>query len=169
MVRLGSHSQTSAWMRTVVRRYMRSSGPGGESSCGHIITTALPINADPGNGVAMKIWECYDNLPAQQWIYNNSTDRTIRLANTSEPVSMSTCPKLTVTLQIYVSIYLMVIWQMVIVFRPGNVTLETIIRSGSRRRTGRSKWYLRSLINSIYYLAYQLHAPELEGGRLHRD
>lgn len=31
-------------------------------SCTHLFQA-------PGNGVGMKIWQCYDNLPAQQWYY----------------------------------------------------------------------------------------------------
>ncbi|EAU89191.1 G-X-X-X-Q-X-W domain-containing protein [Coprinopsis cinerea okayama7 len=29
----------------------------------------LDAGSTPGNGVPMKIWQCYDNLPAQQWFY----------------------------------------------------------------------------------------------------
>ncbi|TFK22289.1 hypothetical protein FA15DRAFT_695809 [Coprinopsis marcescibilis] len=35
------------------------------------------------NGAGVKMWECVDALPAQHWIYSNTTDRTIRLANTN--------------------------------------------------------------------------------------
>jgi Ricin-type beta-trefoil lectin domain-like len=34
----------------------------------------------PADGVKMKIWQCYDNLPAQQWDY--SIFNRITLANT---------------------------------------------------------------------------------------
>lgn len=36
---------------------------------------------DPGNGVQMKIWQCYDQLPAQRWIV--TSDNRIVLAGTS--------------------------------------------------------------------------------------
>lgn len=26
-------------------------------------------DVDPGNAVGMKIWQCYENLPAQEWYY----------------------------------------------------------------------------------------------------
>ncbi|KDR84331.1 hypothetical protein GALMADRAFT_111607 [Galerina marginata CBS 339.88] len=29
----------------------------------------LDAGSTPGNAVGMKIWQCYDNLPAQQWYY----------------------------------------------------------------------------------------------------
>ncbi|RXW19505.1 hypothetical protein EST38_g6362 [Candolleomyces aberdarensis] len=29
----------------------------------------LDASSTPGNGVGIKIWQCYDNLPAQQWYY----------------------------------------------------------------------------------------------------
>ena len=44
-------------------------------SCLQDLTTA----PDPANGVQLKIWQCYDNLPAQQWYY--TTDNRIALAN----------------------------------------------------------------------------------------
>ena len=31
----------------------------------------------PANGVAMKIWQCYDNLAAQQWVYGNDNKITL--------------------------------------------------------------------------------------------
>jgi len=31
----------------------------------------LDAGSTPGNGVGMKIWECYDGLPAQQWYYTD--------------------------------------------------------------------------------------------------
>lgn len=33
----------------------------------------------PGNGAKMKIWQCYDNLPAQQWFYTG--DNRVALTN----------------------------------------------------------------------------------------
>jgi len=27
----------------------------------------------PANGVALKIWQCYDNLPAQQWYFTDDS------------------------------------------------------------------------------------------------
>ncbi|KAF9488539.1 ricin B lectin [Pleurotus eryngii] len=29
----------------------------------------LDAGSQPGNGVGMKIWKCFDNLPAQDWFY----------------------------------------------------------------------------------------------------
>jgi len=37
----------------------------------------LDAGSTPGNGVGMKIWQCYDNLPAQEWFY--TADRRIAL------------------------------------------------------------------------------------------
>ena len=34
-------------------------------------------NPAPGNGVGLKIWQCYDNLAAQQWFYTD--DNRIKL------------------------------------------------------------------------------------------
>ncbi len=34
---------------------------------------------DPANGVQLKIWQCYDNLPGQQWYYR--ADNRIALEN----------------------------------------------------------------------------------------
>ncbi|TEB31150.1 hypothetical protein FA13DRAFT_1754899 [Coprinellus micaceus] len=31
----------------------------------------LDAGANPASGVGMKIWQCYDNLPAQQWYYTD--------------------------------------------------------------------------------------------------
>ena len=36
------------------------------------------VSLDPGSGILMKIWECYDNLPAQAWYYTD--DERIALA-----------------------------------------------------------------------------------------
>lgn len=41
--------------------------------CG-LLTSLL----DPANGIGLKIWQCYDNLRAQQWNYERYSDR-IRL------------------------------------------------------------------------------------------
>ncbi|KAL0947113.1 hypothetical protein HGRIS_013248 [Hohenbuehelia grisea] len=37
----------------------------------------LDAGSTPGNGVEMKIWECFDNLPAQTWFY--TSDQRIAL------------------------------------------------------------------------------------------
>ncbi|KAF8903451.1 G-X-X-X-Q-X-W domain-containing protein, partial [Gymnopilus junonius] len=39
----------------------------------------LDAGSTPANGVSMKIWECFDNLPAQQWFYTD--DNRIALEN----------------------------------------------------------------------------------------
>ncbi|EAU82201.2 G-X-X-X-Q-X-W domain-containing protein [Coprinopsis cinerea okayama7 len=39
----------------------------------------LDAGSNPANGVGMKIWQCYDNLPAQQWFYRD--DNRITLQN----------------------------------------------------------------------------------------
>ncbi|KXN92874.1 hypothetical protein AN958_07083 [Leucoagaricus sp. SymC.cos] len=39
----------------------------------------LDAGATPGNGTPMKIWECFDNLPAQQWFL--TVDDRIALFN----------------------------------------------------------------------------------------
>lgn len=33
--------------------------------------------AGPANGVGLKIWQCFDNLPAQQWNYSNDNHITL--------------------------------------------------------------------------------------------
>ncbi|TFK44016.1 ricin B lectin domain-containing protein, partial [Crucibulum laeve] len=37
----------------------------------------LDAGSNPASGVGMKIWTCYDNLPAQQWTY--TSDNYVRL------------------------------------------------------------------------------------------
>ena len=39
----------------------------------------LDAGSNPGNGVGMKIWTCFNNLPAQQWFYTG--DNRIALEN----------------------------------------------------------------------------------------
>lgn len=39
----------------------------------------LDAGASPANGVGMKIWTCYDNLPAQEWYYTD--DNRVALEN----------------------------------------------------------------------------------------
>ncbi|KAL4268545.1 Carbohydrate-binding module family 13 protein [Pleurotus pulmonarius] len=39
----------------------------------------LDAGSSPGNGVGMKIWQCFDNLPAQQWFLTD--DNRIALEN----------------------------------------------------------------------------------------
>ncbi|EKM79676.1 hypothetical protein AGABI1DRAFT_114159 [Agaricus bisporus var. burnettii JB137-S8] len=39
----------------------------------------LDAGSSPANGVGMKIWQCFDNLPAQQWTYNS--ENQIKLAD----------------------------------------------------------------------------------------
>jgi len=39
----------------------------------------LDAGSAPANGVGMKIWECFSNLPAQDWFY--TTDQRIALTN----------------------------------------------------------------------------------------
>jgi hypothetical protein len=31
----------------------------------------IPLRIDPTSGVGMKIWQCFDGLPAQAWYYTN--------------------------------------------------------------------------------------------------
>ncbi|KAF9443177.1 carbohydrate-binding module family 13 protein [Macrolepiota fuliginosa MF-IS2] len=40
----------------------------------------LDAGSTPGNAVGMKIWECYDSLPAQQWYYTD--DNRVELEGT---------------------------------------------------------------------------------------
>jgi hypothetical protein len=44
-----------------------------------VFTIQLICSVDPANGVQLKIWECYNNLPAQQWVYTD--DDRIALEN----------------------------------------------------------------------------------------
>ncbi|KAL4265377.1 Carbohydrate-binding module family 13 protein [Pleurotus pulmonarius] len=39
----------------------------------------LDAGSSPGNGVGMKVWQCFDNLPAQQWFFTD--DNRIALEN----------------------------------------------------------------------------------------
>ncbi|KDR84330.1 hypothetical protein GALMADRAFT_237117 [Galerina marginata CBS 339.88] len=41
----------------------------------------LDAGSTPGNGVGMKIWQCYDNLPAQLWYY--APDNTLILSGSA--------------------------------------------------------------------------------------
>jgi len=52
-----------------------------------IVSNHRPSFAAPGNGVGMKIWQCYDNLPAQQWHYTD--DNRIALENQGQDVILS--------------------------------------------------------------------------------
>ncbi|KAH6879697.1 G-X-X-X-Q-X-W domain-containing protein [Coprinopsis sp. MPI-PUGE-AT-0042] len=46
----------------------------------------LDAGSNPASGVKMKIWQCYDNLPAQQWAY--TIDSTIRTSSTSKHLAL---------------------------------------------------------------------------------
>ncbi|KAL0951942.1 hypothetical protein HGRIS_008594 [Hohenbuehelia grisea] len=37
----------------------------------------LDAGSEPGNAVRMKIWTCYDNLPAQAWRYDEATRQIV--------------------------------------------------------------------------------------------
>ncbi|TFK22300.1 hypothetical protein FA15DRAFT_671682 [Coprinopsis marcescibilis] len=50
-------------------------------------TYCLDAGSNPASGVGMKIWQCFDNLPAQQWIY--TSDNTIRLASTNQCLDLT--------------------------------------------------------------------------------
>ena len=39
----------------------------------------LDAGSNPANGVGMKIWQCFDNLPAQDWFY--TADDRVALTN----------------------------------------------------------------------------------------
>ncbi|KAG6886767.1 hypothetical protein C0992_002478 [Termitomyces sp. T32_za158] len=45
----------------------------------HINNFCLDAGSTPGNGVGMKIWECFDGLAAQTWFYTD--DQRIALLN----------------------------------------------------------------------------------------
>ncbi|KIK00147.1 carbohydrate-binding module family 13 protein, partial [Laccaria amethystina LaAM-08-1] len=38
----------------------------------------LDGGSNPANGVGMKIWQCFDNLPAQQWFYTSDNRIVLR-------------------------------------------------------------------------------------------
>jgi hypothetical protein len=42
----------------------------------------LLCTTDPASGTALKIWECYDDLPAQQWFFTD--DLRLALEETGE-------------------------------------------------------------------------------------
>ncbi|KAF9449742.1 carbohydrate-binding module family 13 protein [Macrolepiota fuliginosa MF-IS2] len=50
---------------------------------GHVVLAntgfCLDAGSAPANGVGMKIWQCFDNLPAQDWFY--TSDQRIALTN----------------------------------------------------------------------------------------
>ena len=41
----------------------------------------------PANGVGMKIWQCFDGLPAQQWFYTD--DNRIALENQGQCLDLT--------------------------------------------------------------------------------
>ncbi|KAF8999270.1 ricin B lectin domain-containing protein [Cyathus striatus] len=47
----------------------------------------LDAGSSPANGVGMKIWQCYDNLPAQQWYYTG--DNRISLENRGQCLDLT--------------------------------------------------------------------------------
>ncbi|KAF8890490.1 ricin B lectin domain-containing protein [Infundibulicybe gibba] len=47
----------------------------------------LDAGSAPGNNVGMKIWQCYDNLPAQAWYYTN--DNRIALAGKGQCLDLT--------------------------------------------------------------------------------
>ncbi|KAF9466905.1 G-X-X-X-Q-X-W domain-containing protein [Collybia nuda] len=47
----------------------------------------LDAGSNPGNNVGMKIWRCYDDLPAQAWLY--TTDNRIGLYNTDQCLDLT--------------------------------------------------------------------------------
>ncbi|KAF8810387.1 hypothetical protein BYT27DRAFT_7186611 [Phlegmacium glaucopus] len=47
----------------------------------------LDAGSTPGNGVGMKIWQCFDNLPAQQWVYTD--DNRIALENQGQCLDLT--------------------------------------------------------------------------------
>jgi len=47
----------------------------------------------PGNGVGMKLWQCYDNLPAQNWVYN--ADNQFVLSGKGQQLSCHIPPPIT--------------------------------------------------------------------------
>lgn len=46
----------------------------------------LDAGSHPGNGVGMKIWECYEGLAAQEWIYSRNR---VRLAGQSQCLDLT--------------------------------------------------------------------------------
>lgn len=44
-----------------------------------ILEILTPMRTAPADGTRMKIWQCFDNLPAQQWFW--TTDARIALFN----------------------------------------------------------------------------------------
>ncbi|KAG6890522.1 hypothetical protein C0995_007722 [Termitomyces sp. Mi166 len=53
--------------------------PGETSVKVHINNFCLDAGSNPASGVGMKIWTCYDDLPAQTWYYTD--DQRIALFN----------------------------------------------------------------------------------------
>jgi len=50
------------------------------------IEELLNTNPAPGNGVGLKIWQCYDNLPAQQWFYTDDNRIKLNAPGLSNPI-----------------------------------------------------------------------------------
>ncbi|KJA18263.1 carbohydrate-binding module family 13 protein [Hypholoma sublateritium FD-334 SS-4] len=47
----------------------------------------LDAGSSPANGVGLKIWQCFDNLPAQQWFFTN--DSRIALENQGQCMDLT--------------------------------------------------------------------------------
>ncbi|KAF8960448.1 G-X-X-X-Q-X-W domain-containing protein [Flammula alnicola] len=46
----------------------------------------LDAGSSPANGVGLKIWQCYDNLPAQQWYYTDDNRIALEGQGAHKPV-----------------------------------------------------------------------------------
>lgn len=48
---------------------------------------STPVYLDPESGVGMKIWQCYDGLPAQQWYFTD--DNRIAVENKGQCLDLT--------------------------------------------------------------------------------
>jgi len=77
----------------------------------------------------MKIWQCFDNLPAQDWFYTD--DKRIALTNQGTTVHLFPFTGSDMVFKVSASISQMVTSPTPIRYRPGNVPTTISIRLGS--------------------------------------
>jgi hypothetical protein len=52
-----------------------------------IVHLSVDISTEPASGIGMKIWQCFDNLPAQAWFYTDDN----RIAVTGQGTFFPAC------------------------------------------------------------------------------
>ena len=83
----------------------------------------------PANGAQLKLWQCYDNIPAQQWYYTD--DDRIALDNQGMTyVRMTVIQVWLTTTQASAWIWMAAFWPAATRYRPGHVPITITTRSG---------------------------------------